>query len=116
MPGHIGLPVNEIADKEVKTALEDDHLATEKYPPQDLIKTEDEKARKTRWQNSENNMKNRKKEIEWNKDTKKMKRRDQVLISKFRSDYAMATNGYIINKQDNNECPLCNVRLTVDHI
>jgi hypothetical protein len=26
-------------------------------------------------------MKNRKKEIEWNKDTKKMKRRDQVVIS-----------------------------------
>jgi hypothetical protein len=28
----------------------------------------------------------------------------------------MATHGYIINKQDNNECPFCNVRLAVDHI
>jgi hypothetical protein len=28
----------------------------------------------------------------------------------------MATHGYIINKQDNNGCPFCNVRLTVDHI
>jgi hypothetical protein len=61
-------------------------------------------------------MKNRKKEIEWNKDTKKMKRRDQVVISRLRTGYTMATHGYIINKQDNNECPFCNVRLTVYHI
>jgi hypothetical protein len=77
---------------------------TEKYQPQDLInriKTEDNKTRKRKWHNSENNMKNKKKVIEWNKDTKKMKRRD---------------HGYIIIKQDNNECPFCNVRLVVDHI
>jgi hypothetical protein len=61
-------------------------------------------------------MKNRKKEIEWNEDTKKRKRRDQVVISRIRTGYTMATHGYIINKQDNNECPSCNVRLTVDNI
>jgi hypothetical protein len=58
------IPENEIADEEAKTALEDDLLATDKYPPQELInwiKTENKKTRKTRWQNSENNMKNRKK-------------------------------------------------------
>jgi hypothetical protein len=33
----MGLPGNEITDKEAKAALEDDHLDTEKYPPQDLI-------------------------------------------------------------------------------
>jgi DNA repair exonuclease SbcCD nuclease subunit len=60
----MGIPGNEIADKEVKADLENELLSTEKYPPQDLIiwiKTEDKKTRKTRWQNSENNMKNRKK-------------------------------------------------------
>jgi hypothetical protein len=36
-PGHTGKPGNEIAGKEAKTALEDDLLSTEKYPPQDLI-------------------------------------------------------------------------------
>jgi hypothetical protein len=45
-----------------------------------------------------------------------MKRRDQVVISRLRTGYTMATHGYIINKQDNNDCPFCNVRLTVDHI
>jgi hypothetical protein len=66
---YMGIPGSEIADEESKVVLEDDFLSTEKYPPQDLInwiKTEDKKTRKTRWQNSENNMKNRKKEIEWN--------------------------------------------------
>jgi hypothetical protein len=33
----MGIPGNEIVDKEAKAALEDDLLATEKYPPQDLI-------------------------------------------------------------------------------
>jgi hypothetical protein len=42
--------------------------------------------------------------------TKKMKRRDQVIISRLRTNYTMATHGYIINKQD------YNVRLTVDYI
>jgi hypothetical protein len=32
------------------------------------------------------------------------------------SGYTIATHGYIINKQDKNECPFCNVRLTVDYI
>jgi hypothetical protein len=119
VPGHIGIPDNKIADEKAKAALEDDILSTEIYPPQDLItwiETEDKKTRKARWQNSKNIMKNRKKEIEWNKDTKKIKRRDQIVISRLRTGYNMATHRNIINKQDNSECFFCNVRLTVDHI
>jgi ribonuclease HI len=37
VPGHLGIPRNEIVDKEAKAALEYDLLATEKYPTQDLI-------------------------------------------------------------------------------
>jgi hypothetical protein len=51
VPRHIRIPVNEIEDEDAKSALEDDLLATEKYPPQDLInwiKTEDKKTRKTK--------------------------------------------------------------------
>jgi hypothetical protein len=49
-------------------------------------------------------MKNKKKEIELNKDRKKMKRRDQVVISRLRTVYTMATHGYIKNKLEKNEC------------
>jgi hypothetical protein len=42
-------PGNAIPDKETKAVVEDDLLATEKYPPQDLInwiKTKDNKQEK----------------------------------------------------------------------
>jgi hypothetical protein len=115
----MGISENIIADEKLKAALENDLLSTKKkYPIQDLInwmKTEDKKTRKTRWQKSENNMKNMKKEIKWNRH-EKMKRRDQVVNSRSQTGYTMVTHGYIINKQDNNKCPFCNVRLSVDHI
>jgi hypothetical protein len=49
-------------------------------------------------------MKNRKIEIESNKDTKKMKRQDQVGITRLSAGYTMATPEYIKNKKDKNEC------------
>jgi hypothetical protein len=70
------IPGNEIADGEAKAALEDDFLATEKNPPQQLInwiKTEDKKITKTRWQNSGNIMKNKKKGDRMEKRHKKNK-------------------------------------------
>jgi hypothetical protein len=47
----MGIPGNEIADEEAKAALENDLLATQKYPPPDLtnwIKTEDKKNKKNK--------------------------------------------------------------------
>jgi hypothetical protein len=64
-----------------------------------LRKLLDEAREKRVDQNSENNMKNMKKEIKWNKDTKKMKRRDQVVIFRFRTGYTMVTHGYIITSK-----------------
>jgi hypothetical protein len=58
----------------------------------------------------------KKKEIECKKDTKKMKRQDQVVISRLQTGYTMATHGYIINKQENSEFPFCNVRVRVEHM
>jgi hypothetical protein len=38
------------------------------------------------------------------------------IISRLRTGYTMAMHTYIIKKEDNNECPFSDVRLTVDHI
>jgi hypothetical protein len=43
-------------------------------------------------------MENRKKEIEWNEDTKKMKRQDQVVISRLQAGYSMATHAKNLKK------------------
>jgi hypothetical protein len=59
-------------------------------------------------------MKNLKKEIEWNKDKKYKKTRPGRNLQ-VTNELIMATHGYIINKQDNNECLFYYVRLTVDH-
>jgi ribonuclease HI len=51
VPSHMEIPGNEITEEEAKSAMENDLLATTKYPPKDLIyliKTEDKKTRKTR--------------------------------------------------------------------
>jgi hypothetical protein len=45
-----------------------------------------------------------------------MKRREHIVIFRLRTGYTMATHGYIKNKQDYNEWPFCNARLTVEHI
>jgi hypothetical protein len=37
----------------------------------------------------------------------------EVEKTRLQTGYTMVTHG---NKQDNNECPFCNVRLTVEHI
>jgi hypothetical protein len=47
----MGILGNEIADEEAKSALENDLLATVKYPPQDLINWI-----KTRQENKKNHM------------------------------------------------------------
>jgi hypothetical protein len=53
----MGIPGNEQAEEEVKTALD------KKYSPKDLekwLKTETTKIRKERWRNGSNNMQERK--------------------------------------------------------
>jgi hypothetical protein len=59
----MGIPGNEVTDKETKIALNDRLMPTKKYPPQDFIiwiKMEATMLRKKKWQNSENPMKARK--------------------------------------------------------
>jgi hypothetical protein len=50
MPGHMGIPGNEIAKEEAKSTLENDLLATKKYSPQNLINwiKQDKKTGRTR--------------------------------------------------------------------
>jgi hypothetical protein len=82
--GHImRIPGNEVADKEAKTAINDRVMPTRKYPSQDFINwikmegTINGKTVKT--------FIGRKKEIEWNNNTRDIKRRDQMMISRLRT-------------------------------
>jgi hypothetical protein len=72
VPSHKGIPGNEKADQPAKEALNEDISTTERYPPDDLKKwltEEDFKKRDQRWKNGNNEMKERKSDVD-SKDTK----------------------------------------------
>jgi hypothetical protein len=77
VPSHKGIPGNENADHAAKEALDEDILTTERYPPDDLKKwltEQDFKKRVQRWKNGNNEMKERKPDVNRKEDTKGMPR------------------------------------------
>jgi hypothetical protein len=75
----------------------------EPYPPLDLIKwmkKEESIIRQERWERGENEMKNRKTSVSWQNDTVQLSRKEQVIISRLRTEYTRATHRHIIEKTD----------------
>jgi hypothetical protein len=69
---------NEKVDQAAKEALDEDISTTERYPPDDLKKwltEEDFKKRDQRWKNGNNEMKERKPDVDRKEDTKGMPRK-----------------------------------------
>jgi hypothetical protein len=92
IPGHMGIPGNKQADEEAKAALDDDIQQNEEW-----LKTETTKIRKERWRNRNSNMKGREIEHEYDRNTRSMTRREQVVISRQRTGYTRATHGPRMN-------------------
>jgi CO dehydrogenase/acetyl-CoA synthase beta subunit len=79
LPSHVGIPGNEKVDQAVKEALDEDISTTERYLPDDLKKwltEEDFKKREKRWKNRNNEMNERKSDIDRKEDTKEMPRKE----------------------------------------
>jgi hypothetical protein len=96
VPSHKGIPGNEKADQAAKEALDEYRSTTERYPPDDLKKwliEENFKKRNQRWKNGNNEMKERKPDVDRKEDTKGMPRKKQVPISRLRTGYTRATHG-----------------------
>jgi hypothetical protein len=91
-------------------------LRTERYPPDDLKKwltEEDFKKRDQRWKNGNNEMKERKPDVDRMEDTKGMPRKEQVAISGLRTGYTRATHS---PKMEGVSNPFYNTYLSVDFI
>jgi hypothetical protein len=76
VPSHKGLPSNEKADQAAKKALHGDIPTTERYTPYDLKKwltKEDFKKRDQRWKNGNNEMKEKKPDVDRKENIKRMK-------------------------------------------
>jgi hypothetical protein len=72
IPSHSEITRNERADEAAKNAVEEDINGRELYPPQELIVHREKTPEHTGWQN----------------DTKKLKRRDQVAVTRLRTGYS----------------------------
>jgi hypothetical protein len=70
VPSHKEIPGNEKADQAAKEALDEDFSTNERYPPDDLKKYF--KKRDQRWKNGNNEMKERKSDVERKEDIKGM--------------------------------------------
>jgi hypothetical protein len=81
IPSHAGIPGNEKADQAAKEALDEDISTTERYPPDDLKKwltEEDFKKRDQRLKNGNNEMKERKPDVDRKQYTKGMPRKSKL--------------------------------------
>jgi hypothetical protein len=119
VPGHARITENEEADKEAKRAFEESIPNDKKYPPEDLsgwIKTEMAGSRQSRWEEGETAIKKRKKNTGGKNDTEKLKRRDQVAITRLRTGYSRVTHRNIIEGTPDPDCSFCSANLTLEHI
>jgi hypothetical protein len=78
VPSHKGIPGNDMADQAAKKALDKDISTNENYLPDDLkewLTEEDFKKRDQRWKNGNNEIKERKQDVDRKEDTKGMLRK-----------------------------------------
>jgi hypothetical protein len=61
-------------------------------------------------------MKERKKNIGWQNDTEKLKKRDQVEVNRLRTGYSTATHRNKFEGTSDPNCPVCSAKLTLEHI
>jgi hypothetical protein len=76
--------------------LNEDISTTERYQQDDLKKwltEEDFKKRDQRWKNGNNEMKERKSDVDRKENTKGMPKKKQVALSRLRTRYSKATHG-----------------------
>jgi hypothetical protein len=110
----VGIPGNETADEVVKEALDEEIQHNEKYPPQDLIKcmkNKHQEEQQKKWERSTSTTKERKPFFEKNINTKRMNRREQVVVSRLRTGSTKATHASVMNKDLSTEYPFCAVKI-----
>jgi hypothetical protein len=71
------------------------------------MKKTDAKIRQERWALGENTMRFRKEIIEWKNDSTNLSRKEQVVVSRLKTEYTQATHRHVIEKTPSPECPFC---------
>jgi hypothetical protein len=61
-------------------------------------------------------MKERKKNTGWQNDTEKLKRCDQVAVTRLRTGYSRATHRNKMEGTPDPDCPFCSAKITLEHI
>jgi hypothetical protein len=98
--------------------LKQEISVNELYAPEDLknrLKKRKTENRQRRWDLGINEMKERKKSIQWSNEMSGFQRREQVILSRLRTGYTRATHRQYLEREIIPVCPQCKTRLTLDH-
>jgi hypothetical protein len=79
------------------------------------MKKTDAKNIQERWAQGENTIRFKKETIEWNDDSTNISKKEQVVVSRLRTNYIRATHRHIIEKTSSPECPFCGMSHTIEH-
>jgi hypothetical protein len=116
VPSHKGILGNEKANQAANEALNKDIPPLKDTRQTTWINGYPKRTSKKETKNGNNEMKERKPDVDRKEDTKGMPRKKQVAISRLRTVYTRATYGPKMERVGNPLCPFYNTDLSVDHI
>ena len=121
VPSHVGVPLNEIVDKEAKAAIRERSISNRALPFRDYYPIIEEKL-KGKWQQNwsslsgTNKLKRIKSTISQWPTSFQRNRRWEVVLARLRLGHTRLTHRFLMEKTAPPLCRSCNVRLTVEHV
>jgi hypothetical protein len=119
IPGHTGIPGNELADQQAKIATLNEEVPILPTPTYDDIKTLISQMSNDKWLRIWKHQTTKLNTIKRSTNrwaNSSLKRKEEIVLNRMRISHTRITHGYLMGKEEAPICDVCGVRLTVKHI